>query len=358
MRRLRRIELSAALVAAALILTATGARAQSPGLELGSPSGEPAEAPDVASPTTDTTDATDVPELGPEPPDVATDALAVPEPPGSHREREVLYPIPTPGSVEPDEPQIRLSSRVTTRLRSLDANLQALATRGGTNIVNAVLSLLTGGLAITLGAVRPNPVDEMSIYLYVYGGTAALRGVLDFALTPDAQGPAITYQHMPMTTPEEVQERLAFGERALSGLAEQSLIARVLDASLNLAAGVAVVPIFAAKEFTISDPLDYFVLIGAGVSVVSGIITLASTSAAEQRWSAYQELTHRLREERTEERGREAAVEDVEEAEGAEDAEAMAVLDGYLLAPRFGPSFRFGLAGAPSGGFASLSLTF
>jgi len=341
---MRRLELSAALVAAAVILTASSVRAQRPGLELDAPDGEPrAEEPDAE------------PEDA-EAPDVTTPALDVPEPPGSHREDEVLYPIPTPGSVEPDEPQIRISSRVTTRLRALDANLQALATRGGTNIVNAVLSLLTGGLAITLGAVRPNPVDEMSIYLYVYGGTAALRGVLDFALTPDAQGAAITYQHMPMTTREEVQERLAFGERALSGLAEQSLIARVLDASLNLAAGVAVVPIFAAKEFTISDPLDYFVLIGAGVSVVSGIITLASTSAAEQRWSAYQDLRERLREERSEERGREAEVEDVEEVEDAE--ESMAALDGYLLAPRFGPSVRFGLAGAPSGGFASVSLTF
>ena len=341
---MRRLELSAALVAAAVILTASSVRAQRPGLELDAPDGEPrAEEPDAE------------PEDA-EAPDVTTPALDVPEPPGSHREDEVLYPIPTPGSVEPDEPQIRISSRVTTRLRALDANLQALATRGGTNIVNAVLSLLTGGLAITLGAVRPNPVDEMSIYLYVYGGTAALRGVLDFALTPDAQGAAITYQHMPMTTREEVQERLAFGERALSGLAEQSLIARVLDASLNLAAGVAVVPIFAAKEFTISDPLDYFVLIGAGVSVVSGIITLASTSAAEQRWSAYQDLRERLREERSEERGREAEVEDVEEVEDAE--ESMAALDGYLLAPRFAPAVRFGLAGAPSGGFASVSLTF
>lgn len=352
---MRRLELSAALVAAAVTLTASSVRAQRLGLELDAPDGEPERAEPAELEPADAEPASAEP-ANPEAPGATTEALDVPEPPGSHREREVLYPIPTPGSVEPDEPQIRISSRVTTRLRALDANLQALATRGGTNIVNAVLSLLTGGLAITLGAVRPNPVDEMSIYLYVYGGTAALRGVLDFALTPNAQGAAITYQHMPMTTREEVQERLAFGERALSGLAEQSLIARVLDASLNLAAGVAVVPIFAAKEFTISDPLDYFVLIGAGVSVVSGIITLASTSAAEQRWSAYQELRARLREERSEERrAQEAEVEDVEEVEAEESVSA---LDGYLLAPRFGPSVRFGLAGAPSGGFASVSLTF
>src|SRR5690606_38025405 len=127
-----------------------------------------------------------------------------------------------------EEPSIRIPSRITTRPRALDASLSALAARGGGNIVNAVLSLLTGGLSITLGALRTNPLDEMSVYLYVYGGTAALRGVLDFALTPNAQGPAITYQHMPMTTREEVRTRLEYGERALSGLAEQSLIARVV----------------------------------------------------------------------------------------------------------------------------------
>lgn len=334
---------------------AVEAGAQSPALELDSPTGEPrvegalraVEAPRAGEPPSE------VP-AGEE----TTGALEIPPPPGSAAAAadEVRYPIPTPGDVAPEEPRIRIPSRVTTRLRSLDANLQALAARGGSNVVNAVLSLLTGGLSITLGAVRPNPVDEMSIYLYVYGGVAAARGVLDFALTPNAQGAAITYQHMPMTSQEEVEARLAYGERALSGLAEQSLIARVLDASLNLAAGVAVVPIFAAKEFAITDPLDYFVLIGAGVSIVSGIITLASSSAAEQRWSAYQELRERLREERRDELAREG---DREPDEGELDEDELALLDAYLLRPSSGASsLRVGLAGAPAGGMASLSLTF
>jgi len=286
----------------------------------------------------------------------AAEELEVPEPPGSAAlaQAEVRYPIPTPGSIAPEEPPIRIPSRITTRLRSLDATLQALSARGGSNIVNAVPALLTGGLSITLGAVRPNPVDEMSIYLYVYGGVAAARGVLDFALTPNAQSAAITYQHMPMTTREEVRDRLELGERALAGLAEQSLIARVLDASLNLAAGVAVVPIFAAKNFAIGDPLDYFVLIGAGVSIVSGIITLASTSPAEQRWSAYRALRDRLREERREEQARERGRR--RDADAARDDE-VAALDAYLLRPA-GSSVRFGVAGAPSGGFATVSLTF
>lgn len=286
--------------------------------------------------------------------------VAVPEPPGSHQvtEEEIRYPVPSPegaARTAAEEPSIRIPSRITTRLRSLDANLQVLSARGGGNIVNAVLSLLTGGLAITLGALRTNPTDETSVYLYVYGGTAAVRGVLDFVLTPNAQGAAITYQHMPMTSAEEVRERLAYGEAALAGLAEQSLIARVLDASLNMAAGVIVVPIFLApKGFTIGDPLDYFVLIGAGVSIISGIITLASTSPAEQRWSAYQQLRQRLREERREEReeeGRAPAQASEDDADEANDAAAL-----LLPAPRTQLSLH--AAPSPHGAFAGLSLTF
>lgn len=232
----------------------------------------------------------------------APDQLEVPEPPGAGEQPEdVRYPVPTPDvtGAQPDEPSIRISSRITTRLRALDANLRTLGARGGGNIVNAVLSMLTGGLSITLGAFA---VEPMNIYLYVYGGVAAARGVLDLALTPNASGAAITYQHMPMTTRDEVQERLRFGEDALKGLAEQALIARVLDASLNMGAGVAIVPIYLApNDFEISDPLDYFVLIGAGVSLISGIITLASTSSEEQRWQAYERLRDRLDEEHREE---------------------------------------------------------
>lgn len=306
------------------------------------PSADTPDAPGVArageiAPSPDAVDAeaAEPDALAVDAPPPNLDTLAVPPPPGAELvETEVRYPIPTPSAVASDEPEIRISSSVTTRLRSLDANLQALAARGGSNVVNAVLALLTGGLAITLGAVRPNPIDEMSIYLYLYGGTAAARGVLEFALTPDAQGASIRYQHMPMTTQEEVRARLDYGESALSGLAEHSLIARVLDGSLNLAVGVAVVPIFAAKDFSISDPLDYFVLIGAGVSLVSGIITLASTSGAEQRWTAYRALRDRLRED-----------------EPNDDRASVDALDAYLLRPApAGPTLRFGLA--------SLSLTF
>ena len=331
MRSLQLLTLSFCLLALGSAATGT-ARAQGVARELGSPEPD-ADHEDDAS-------------------------VAVPAPPGAAREPEddVRYPIPTPLDVaqrsDESEPSVRISSRVTTRLRALDANLRSLAARGGGNVVNAVLSLLTGGLAITLGALKDPNDDAMSIYLYVYGGAAAARGILDLVLTPNAEGAAITYQHLPMTTRGEVEERILFGERALAGLAEQSLIARVLDASLNMAAGIAVVPIYLApNDFEITDPLDYFILIGAGVSVVSGIITLVSTSAAEQRWSAYQELRERRARERDSER-------DSERDEAAAVDDAVDPIDEDELAMPWSPveSWRVAFAPTPNGGFAGLTV--
>ncbi len=350
----RRTPLVVALVAGGLVHFAiaapTSAQDYGPAARLGSPTGgEHQPPPPIAAPV-----------------QPGLDEVPIPPPPGAPAEQsEVRYPIPSEEhAAAAEEPTIRIPSRITTRLRSLDANLQALAARGGGNVVNAVLSLLTGGLAITIGALHDPNYDEVSVYLYVYGGIAAVRGILDFVMTPDAQSAAITYEHMPMTTAGEVRDRLRFGERALAGLAEQSLIARVLDASLNMAAGAAVVPIvLAPKGFGLSDPLDWFVLIAAGVSIVSGIVTLATTSPAEQRWSAYQQLRERLRQERREEL-EEAAHHDADEptdepAEDDTDAELDAEAEALLLRPSApGPQLTFGVSPAPNGAFAGLGLAF
>ncbi|MBX3271607.1 MAG: hypothetical protein KF729_15180 [Sandaracinaceae bacterium] len=271
---------------------------------------------------------------------VAEETAGVPEPPGAHL-GEVRYPLPGLEHDASAEPAIRIPSRTTTRLRALDANLRALAQRGGGNVVNAVLSMLTGGLAITLGALQDNPTDWMSVYLYVYGGASALRGVLELVLAPNASGPAITYQHMPMTTNEEVDARVAYGEAQLEDLARRGMLARVLDASINLAAGAAVVPFYLAPSgFELGSPIDYFVLIGAGISIVSGIISLATSSAEEQRWEAYARLRDRLDEEhRDEQRGH---TEPRGRTEPAQDE----------------LSWHLDASPAPTGGFATFGLTF
>jgi hypothetical protein len=247
-----------------------------------------------------------------DPPAGPTEVGRTPTEPGSvPAVPDIRYPVPPPGgpAAAPRAASVRIPSRITTRLRALDAHLSALGARGGGNVVNAILSLVTGGVTITLGALTPD--EGLAAYLYIYGGVSATRGLLDLFLRPNASGQAVRYSMMPMTTREEVRERLRFGEDALSGVAERALIARVLDGSLNLASGVAVVPVVLARDnFAFDEALDYFVLIGAAVSVVSGIVTLVSSSAEEQRWGAYQQLRERLREERARELGEAAAAEE------------------------------------------------
>ena len=133
-------------------------------------------------------------------------------------------------------------------------------------------------------------VMGMSPYLYVYGGSGLVRGVLELALMTNASGPAITFAHMPMTTMDEVQARLDYGERELSTLAERSMISRILDGSLSIGTGLAIIPImFAANDSPFDDanlPFAIIAIATASISTISGVITLIQTTAADQRRSA------------------------------------------------------------------------
>ena len=163
--------------------------------------------------------------------------------------------------------------------------------------------MLAGGLSVALGIVNDVTLGSfgagMSPYLYVYGGSGLVRGVLELALMTNASGPAITFAHMPMTTMDEVQARLDYGERELSTLAERAMISRILDGSLSIATGLAIIPImFVGNDGDPFGPANLpFAIIAiatASISTISGVITLIQTTEAERRWSAYQELRDRL----------------------------------------------------------------
>ena len=187
---------------------------------------------------------------------------------------------------------VRIPSRIATRLRVLDADFQTLSARGGGSLVDGILSIVTGGLSITLGIVVDD--DFLSPYLYTYGGAGVARGIIDIALTPDPSQSAITFAHMPMGNMGEVRARLLYGEEELESLADRMRLARILDASINIAAGVAIVPIYLEPNDFEIDAFGAFVMIGAGISVVSGLIGLLSASEAERRWDAYAELRARI----------------------------------------------------------------
>jgi len=142
------------------------------------------------------------------------------------------------------------------------------------------------------GTAGTSPITP---YLYLYGGSGIVRGILDFIFIPNPSGAAITYAHMPMGTLGEVRVRLRYGEHELESLAQTAEIARILDGALSIGTGLAVIPVYLGpNNFRVDRALDYFVRLGAAVSATTGVITLFTTNEAERRWGAYRELRDRL----------------------------------------------------------------
>lgn len=219
-----------------------------------------------------------------------------PGPPGQ-------YPQ-APGSAEmgsagaQGEPTLHIPSRIATRMRVLEEDLNLLAARGGNGIVDGILSVLAGGLSITFGVVANDgtPSDQdFARYLFLWGSGQIARGVISFSIPLNADDAAIELQHMPMSNPDEVRLRLHFGEEALHRVARRSRASRMLDGSINVGVGLCAIPLYLAhNNFEISGANDWFVVFASGLSVVTGVVSLILRSDAEKRWSAYEDLRDRL----------------------------------------------------------------
>jgi len=210
-----------------------------------------------------------------------------------------VYAAPRIGLMA-DSPSLHIGTTVATRIRALDADLQILAARGGGNFLDGILMLVSAAATVTWGVLldtssAPGTTSYAAIYLYTYGGASIARAILSFALMTNPSTPAIRFTHMPMGTNAEVRERLLYGELQLDALAEQARIARILDGSINLAVGLAVIPAYLGpNNFQVPNAADWFVLLLAGVSTVMGVVTLVSTTEAERRQAAYHELRDRV----------------------------------------------------------------
>lgn len=358
------------LVAAVALLGVSGSTSHvsAQARDLGSPWGGSTQAPEGAGPDTQATTA--APEGAP-PEEAAADSETVPPPPGTEGGVGAVRLV-QPGDVSPElrtgpaglggagarrawlsaEPDngLRIPASISTRLRALDADLQVLAVRGSGGIVDGVLAIVMGATAIGIGVYMDvsgsAPGPSMTPYLYVYGGAGIVRGILDFAFMRNPSGVAMVYAHMPMTTLGEVRARLRYGERELESLAQTAELSRILDGALSIATGLAVVPVYLGPtNFAFSSAFDYFVLIGAAVSVTTGIITLFSVNESERRWSAYREMRERLL---ATEQG---SADELELERAAEQLQA------FEVAP-VGPELRPVLAGTQGGLFAGAAGTF
>jgi hypothetical protein len=158
-----------------------------------------------------------------------------------------------------------------------------------------VLSIVGGAVVAGLGGWQLDESRSLASYLLLWGSVNIVRGVVTLAVTPNAARQRTEFANMPLRTMDDVSARLAFGERALESIARRAKAVRVFDASLNMAVGLAFIPIYLApNDFKIVDPFDYFILIGSGISALSGLISLLTRSDAERRWEAYRELRDRL----------------------------------------------------------------
>ncbi|MEM7447243.1 MAG: hypothetical protein AAF355_03275 [Myxococcota bacterium] len=254
--------------------------------------GEPIRRGLSSNPDTSPPEIEELPQVPP-PPNSTT------SPPGAYSSPDLLrletrYPRARPRErLRADDPSLEVPASIATRIRALDTNLSILATRGGNGVVDGVLSILSGALSITLGVFVED--DLLGPYLYLWGSANVARGVVDIVLTPNVSEASIKFAHMPMETAADIRSRLLFGESSLREIAKANRIARILDASLNVGVGLAVIPMYLIpNDFEVDTPFDYFVLIGSGISVISGAINLVRRSEAERRWAAYQDLRARL----------------------------------------------------------------
>ncbi len=196
---------------------------------------------------------------------------------------------------------LRLPATIATRLRALEADLQALALRGAGYIIDGVIQLLSSGVSIAVGVLfatsgGTGSNDAFSAYLFTMGGVGIARGLLTLLVPVTPSESAVAYAHpMPLGSYGEARARLRAREGELEGLATAGMVGRVIDGSLGVGVGLAMIPIFVAVgEFDEENPLNYVMLLLAGVSTVTGVITLFSTSDAERRWNNYRELRDRL----------------------------------------------------------------
>jgi hypothetical protein len=190
---------------------------------------------------------------------------------------------------------LHVDAATATRLRVLNGDLQALAARSSNGVLDGILGMVGGGLGITLGIFSRDSDPFISTYFYLWGAAGIARAIIDLALTPNVDDRALAFAHMPMRNASEVDARLLFGETALEYIARRMRLARLLDGSINVAAGAAAIPlVVSADNIDKSDFYFYFVIIGSSLSLIGGIVTLATRSDAEKRWNAYQELRDHL----------------------------------------------------------------
>lgn len=222
----------------------------------------------------------------------ATAAPQAPPPPDTYQETSVaLSDKPRSRKTRAQPNRVPLQTRL--KLQALGADLGALGARGNSYLIDGIISSAMGATSITLGAFVDDP--GLARFMYFYGAVGLVRGGLVLGLTPRLAKPADTFAHWPVIDVASATEKLRFGETTLRQAAKRSRILRLSEASLNVGSGLAFIPLYLVpNDFRFDSALTVFAVVGAGLSLVQGMIAFFSPTRAEQYWSAYRELVQRL----------------------------------------------------------------
>ena len=217
-----------------------------------------------------------------------------PEHPSSATPAVPAYPQVMPGGPR----RLVLSQPMITRARRLGSDLDVLGRRSGGRVTAGVIQISVGAAFATLGAVLSNEIGR-SLLLLVGAGTIA-HGVFQLTLVEDAESLRRAYEDMPVFTPQQLAERVRFGEQALQRIAHGARRARIADGSVAMTVAAVYVPLLwwlesrQHERYRFGDSaFDYVALALSGINFASGLVTALVSSEAEQRLRDYETLRSR-----------------------------------------------------------------
>jgi hypothetical protein len=212
--------------------------------------------------------------------------------------RAVAQTYPTPEAAAPSNypapsPHAALSPLAQARLRTLEADLALLAAHSHGRVLDGALRIAVGSAFVSLGVF----VDDARALLLTLGGASIAQGINTLVLLPDVQAEVRAFALSPRNTPAQVDVRIRLGEQTLARIAKRTRAARLLGASVTMAAAAAYVPVYWALSRAEDsryrfgdDSIDFVLLTLAGLGFAAGLVEAIIPSEAERRWSDYQEL--------------------------------------------------------------------